>query len=274
MSDIDNKYRIKYKIGSGGFGKIFLGYDIETDKEVAIKTEFIKSCCSTGYLEYEYNIYKLLGKYKHISNVFLYTKQANNNILVLDLHGPSLGSIFRYHNKHFSIDTLNTISLQMVDVLEYIHSKNIIHRDLKPENFVISFRPDKIECVLIDFGLAKVYYENKEHIKYESINKFIGTYIYCSISAHNNMSQSRKDDLESICYILIYLFTGALPWYNLKTNNKKDRLKKIKEMKETIDIDILCKLCPQRIKEFVIYCKNLKFEEEPNYCYLRELLNK
>ena len=103
--------------------------------------------------------------------------------------------------------------------------------------------------------------------------KLIGTARFSSINAMEGLSQSRRDDLESFGYMLIYFLKGKLPWQNFMIKNKEERYNKIKQKKESIDINELCSDCPDEIAQYITYVKNLKYEEEPNYIYIKNLFN-
>ena len=163
----------------------------------------------------------------------------------------------------------------------YSNNKNIIHRDIKPSNFLFGNECSNNNLLyLIDFGLAKKYREcnNSKHYEINKEKRLIGTARFASINAMNGLSQSRRDDLESLGYVLIYFLKGKLPWQNLLIKNKEERYEKIRQIKNDIEIKDLCGECPWEIGEYITYVKNLKYEEEPNYDFMknifRNLLNK
>lgn len=92
----------------------------------------------------------------------------------------------------------------------------MIHRDIKPENYVIG-NEDITTLYMIDFGLAKYYRDQNDGKHIPNIEKkgLIGTARYASVNAHLGKEQSRRDDMISIGYVLIYLATGKLPWMNI-----------------------------------------------------------
>ena len=192
----------------------------------------------------------------------------------MELLGQSLEDLFQAQNKSFSIKTACMLGIQMIDRIEYVHSRKIIHRDIKPDNFVIG-RNDKSHIVyVLDFGLSKKYYSvsHKCHIPFIKGKKLTGTARYASINALSGFEQSRRDDLESIGYILMYFIRGSLPWQGLKINKKEDRYKKICEKKKETSAKDLCAGFPSEFETFVSYTRNLQFTEVPNYNYLRNLL--
>ena len=192
----------------------------------------------------------------------------------MELLGQSLENLFQAQNKSFSIKTACMLGIQMIDRIEYVHSRKIIHRDIKPDNFVIGRKDKSYIVYVLDFGLSKKYYSvsHKCHIPFIKGKKLTGTARYASINALSGFEQSRRDDLESIGYILMYFIRGSLPWQGLKINKKEDRYKKICEKKKETSAKDLCAGFPSEFETFVSYTRNLQFTEVPNYNYLRNLL--
>ena len=191
----------------------------------------------------------------------------------MELLGPSLENLFQKLNKKFSIKTSCMLGIQMIDRIEYIHSKKILHRDIKPDNFLIGRGNNSHIVYILDFGLSKKYWSSKrdEHIPFCTNKKLTGTARYASINALSGCEQGRRDDLESIGYIIMYFIRGNLPWQGLKINNKDDRYKKICDKKKATTAKELCDGYPKQLENFINYTRNLKFMEVPNYDYLRNL---
>ena len=192
----------------------------------------------------------------------------------MELLGQSLENLFQAQNKSFSIKTACMLGIQMIDRIEYIHSRKIIHRDIKPDNFVIGKGLKSHIVYVLDFGLSKKYWSSshKCHIPFCRGKKLTGTARYASINALSGCEQSRRDDLESIGYIIMYFIRGSLPWQGLKINRKDDRYKKICEKKKETSAKDLCSGFPSEFESFVSYTRNLQFTEVPNYNHLRNLL--
>lgn len=199
----------------------------------------------------------------------------------MELLGPSLEKLFNYCKRKFSLKTVLMIGERMLHRIEHMHQMCHIHRDLKPDNFVIDL-DHSAEIYLIDFGLARRYCQINddglvEHVKRVKLTSFTGTARYASISAQQQFTTSRKDDLESLAYILIYFAKGKLPWQSVPkvgTNGitAKQRKERILEIKMSTKVSDLCKGLPFEFQQFLNYCHNLEFEEAPAYGYLRHLL--
>ena len=166
------------------------------------------------------------------------------------------------------------LGIQIIDRIEWVHSKLVIHRDIKPDNFVMGRNEKNYIVYVLDFGLSKKYWSNKNncHIKFSQNKKLTGTARYASINALKGCEQSRRDDLEAIGYVLIYFLKGCLPWQGLKVNRKEDRYRKIYEKKKDTSAEELCNDLPKEFEEYVKYTRNLDFESKPDYNYLRGLL--
>ena len=128
---------------------------------------------------------------------------------------------------------------------------------------------------LIDFGIAKKYRSSRtgKHIKYKSFQTTNGSLIYMSINGNNCCEQSRRDDLESLGYTLIYLIKKTLPWkyIELLNINKRDKYRKVRDLKISTLPEELCSGLPKEFCDYIKYCRNLSFEQEPNYNYLKNL---
>ena len=162
---------------------------------------------------------------------------------------------------------------QIISRVDYIHSKNYIHRDIKPDNFLIGLGKKSNIVYLIDYGLAKKYRDPKtlHHIPYKENKNLTGTARYASIHSHLGIEQSRRDDLESICYLLIYFLKGGLPWQKMKANNKQEKYHKIMDKKMSTQSEIMCKGLPIEFSNFLNYVRSLRFEDKPDYSFLKKI---
>ena len=266
-----NKYTITRYISSGSFGDVFEAKHKTTEELVALKIP-IKTQERDGQksLLEEAKIYKQISnREKGIANMKVITSK-DKKIIVMDLLGPSLDYLLSKH-KHFSLKTIILLAISMIDCLKYIHNCGFLHRDLKPDNFVIGYTDIK-KLFCIDFGISTKYLtKNGNHKPFSNNKKFCGTARYASIAAHKNEEQSRKDDLESIGYILVYLYKGKLPWMGIKNKDKKERYRLIGEKKSATSEEDLCKGMPKEFIIFLKYARNLDYDEKPHYSALKNM---
>ncbi|XP_061398799.1 casein kinase I [Musca vetustissima] len=268
---VGGKYRLSRKIGSGSFGDIYLGISIQSGEEVAVKME--STSARHPQLQYEAKLYRILNGGVGIPRIRHHGKEKNFNILVMDLLGPSLEDLFNFCTRHFTIKTVLMLVDQMIGRLEYIHLKCFIHRDIKPDNFLMGIGRHCNKLFLIDFGLAKKYRDptTRAHIPYREDKNLTGTARYASINAHLGIEQSRRDDMESLGYVMMYFNRSVLPWQGMKATNKQQKYEKISEKKMSTPIEVLCKGFPAEFSMYLNYCRSLRFDEQPDYMYLRQL---
>jgi serine/threonine protein kinase len=161
----------------------------------------------------------------------------------------------------------------MIEILEFIHNKHVIHRDIKPDNFVIGLKEKRKYIYILDFGLSKKYRSSRtlQHYQIVKSKNLTGTARYASINALNGLTQSRRDDLEAVGYVLMYFLRGKLPWQGIPVKNKEDRYRKIMEKKIQTSPEELCQGFPNEFAEYINYTRKLHFEENPDYKKLRLL---
>ena len=254
MDIIGNKYKIGDMLGSGGYGTLFRAKNIRTNEEVAVKVEPINN--NTKLLKNETKIYQYLNSFcqKGIPKVLWYGSDKVNYYMVMELLGSSLKEV-----KNSTIQLklklkLKLIGIQIINRLELIHSKQLIHRDIKPENFLFGISKNEEVLYIIDFGFCKTYINNGIHIHNKKRDHIIGTPNFISIRVSEGEEPSRRDDLESVVYILYYLWNG-----DISVNDKQLFLNKEQKI-------------PCYMIQFFDYCRNLSFEENPDYSYLYNLL--
>ncbi|XP_004510406.1 casein kinase 1-like protein 2 [Cicer arietinum] len=269
---IGNKFRLGRKIGSGSFGEIYLGTNIQTNEEVGIKLENVKT--KHPQLLYEAKLYKLLQGGTGIPNIKWSGVEGEYNVLVMDLLGPSLEDLFNFCNRKLSLKTVLMLADQMINRVEFVHSKSFLHRDIKPDNFLMGLGRRANQVYVIDFGLAKKFRDSTthRHIPYRENKNLTGTARYASMNTHLGIEQSRRDDLESLGYVLMYFLRGSLPWQGLKAGTKKQKYERISEMKVSTSIESLCRGYPSEFASYFHYCRSLRFDDKPDYAYLKRLL--
>jgi len=266
---IFKKFRVLNHLSKGAFSDIYTGINIITKEKVAIKVE--ERFKIEKFLEAEcYFIFSL--KNIGIPKVISFGHNKEYDILVMPLLGKSLHEMQINENYNFEFKDICLIAIQVIERIQWVHSQKIIHRDIKPDNFLIGLNDPNI-LYLIDFGLSKKYRSSVtgNHIKYNKVKKFVGSLRYASVNALKLREQSRRDDLESIGYMLIFLIKGSLPWDNIKVENKRSSFYKISQFKQKLEPEILCRNLPKEFAEYIRYVKNLNFEEEPDYNYLKSL---
>ncbi|KAK4780990.1 hypothetical protein SAY87_017096 [Trapa incisa] len=272
---IGNKFRLGRKIGSGSFGEIYLGTNIVSNEEVAIKLEIVKT--KHPQLLYESKLYKILQGGTGIPNVRWFGIEGNYNVLVMDLLGPSLEDLFNFCSRKLSLKTVLMLADQMlsfqINRIEFVHAKSFLHRDIKPDNFLMGLGRRASQVYIIDFGLAKKYRDTSthQHIPYRENKNLTGTARYASMNTHLGIEQSRRDDLESLGFVLMYFLRGSLPWQGLKAGTKKQKYEKISEKKVATSIEALCRGYPSEFASYFHYCRSLRFDDKPDYAYLKRI---
>ena len=269
-----HKYTLMKKLGEGSFGRIYSAKENSTNNWYAIKLE--NKNRSQNLLESEAYIMSYLnGPRIPMVKSFGYT--GDYNVLIMELMGKSLEDLFEsMPTKKMSVRCVCNIGYQMIEIIEYVHNKHIVHRDIKPDNFVMGKGNKSKFLFLLDFGLAKKYRSSTTLKHYPLIKKkhLTGTARYASINALNGYTQSRRDDLEAIGYVLVYFLLGRLPWQGMLNKNKDERYMKIMEVKRDTDPHILCKNLPVEFEKYITYTRNLEYEQDPDYNMLKNLFLK
>lgn len=264
----------KHLLGLGSYASVYLGMDQKTNnKKVAIKIEKkpIK------HLELESKIIKYLQGGIGIPKYYDYFIKEPYAFLIMEYLNQDIKMYIKNsikNNIKIPNSTKVNVSIQMLNRIEFLHSQGFIHRDIKPENFCMGSPDNNIIIYLIDFGLCKRYINNdKKHNIYNENENFVGTLKFASVNAHLGVSLSRRDDLESLAYSIIYLFNdGKLPWDKVNSKSFEERNNLIMEIKDEISSDAIYRGLDNNLSAFLKYTKTLKFEETPNYQYLHDLL--
>ncbi|EFC43950.1 predicted protein [Naegleria gruberi] len=296
------------KIGNGAFGEVFLAVNSQTSDQQQTTTEYYavklelmptrnqQNMAGKQQLIYEAKVINyLFGTHSSnnssnmpqtpvvgIPRVYWYGSEGAYNIMVMDLLGPSLESLFKKCNRKFSLKTVLMLADQMIQRVEFTHRRNFVHRDIKPDNFLMGRKPSSSGQVssststtangnLSNFGLSKMYISDKGHIPLRKDKHLTGTARYASLNNHKGYEQSRRDDLESLGYVLLYFLRGTLPWQGLTGKTKEDHYNNIYNKKKNIKVVSLCKGLPIEFATYLNYTRGLKFFQEPDYLYLRNL---
>ncbi|GAB1311660.1 Casein kinase I isoform delta [Madurella fahalii] len=269
---VADRYRVDRKIGEGGFGLVYSGTDLQSGEEVAIKLTYIRD--DPEALRAEKDTYEALSGGVGIPRVRWFGQECDFYALVHDVLGPSLEDLFNYCDRKFSLKTILLIADQAISRIEYIHSKGFLHRDIKPDNFLMGIGRQGNILYTIDFGLAKEVSDAERRKNVEGL-PLGGTRRYASIRNHNGREQSWGDDLESLGYIFVYFARGTLPWQGLKAATEEERDERIKEIKESLSGEALCDgFLPREFATYIDYTRSLRFDDKPDYSYLRRLLRR
>ncbi|KAF8111584.1 hypothetical protein N665_0074s0111 [Sinapis alba] len=268
---IGGKFKLGRKIGSGSFGELYLGVNVQTGEEVAVKLESVKT--KHPQLHYESKLYMLLQGGSGIPNIKWYGVDGEYNVMVIDLLGPSLEDLFNYCNRKLSLKTVLMLADQIINRVEYMHTRGFLHRDIKPDNFLMGLGRKANQVYIIDFGLGKKYrdLQTHRHIPYRENKNLTGTARYASVNTHLGVEQSRRDDLEAVGYVLMYFLKGSLPWQGLKAGTRKQKYDRISEKKVSTPIEVLCRNQPSEFVSYFRYCRSLRFDDKPDYSYLKRL---
>ena len=266
------KYKLTRRIGSGSFGEVFIAENMDGD-EIAVKIED-KIQTPIPRIINEYKIYKYLRKHnfkKGIPRIYGYAETRNYTKMYMELLGPNLEILFNRSNRKFKLSTVLMIAIHMINLLRRLHNTKYIHRDIKPNNFLIGKKHRRDRLYIMDFGLSKKYIQNGKHIKYCDSRSLIGTARYASINMHRGIEPTRRDELESVGYMFIYFLNGVLPWQGLKKVKGIKHIDVIGYKKMNTPLNILCYNLPYCFRQYIEYCRNLKFAENPDYDYLCQL---
>lgn len=272
------RFRVERQLGSGGFGEVYRGVQESTGTPVAIKMERITG--RPSFLFHEARVMQDIQKktaadgLPAIALLKYFGQEGSYRMLIMELMGLSLEDIHE-KRRRFSLKTTLMLGIQMISRLEFLHSAGYIHRDLKPDNFLLGLGDQKNRIYLIDFGLSSRYLSpDGTHREDQAGKSFIGTARYASARTHEGFSQSRRDDIEQLVYVLIYLYRGRLPWSGLQIADRDEKERKIGSMKRNMPFGEICRGCPHLFVLLLNYSRKMRFDEEPAYEMMRGLFRK
>lgn len=269
------RYIIKQKLGAGSFGEIYRGEDKETGQSVAIKFEPAKT--RVPQLCYESKLYNIFRNGVNVPKFYWYGTENNYNEMVVELLGKSLEDLAgQFPHHRLSLKTVLMLADQMLSAVQYLHLMNFIHRDIKPDNFIMGIGKNSNKVMVIDFGLSKKYRDphSHQHIKYTEHKDLTGTARYASLAALKGIEQSRRDDLEALGFVWLYLLRGDLPWMGLDANNRRQKYDKICQVKAETTFESLCNGFPEEFVRYFYNVRSLRFVDEPDYSHFRKMFRK
>ena len=272
---------------------MFLGSHRVSGEQVAIKLEPLAA--AHPQLPHEARLYRSLAGEGVCKMHWHGQTDDGHYAIIMDLLGPSLEDLHQRCQSSFTLSTTLQLGVTLMDRFELIHSRGIVHRDVKPQNLAVRLQPCVAQAaaataherdhrpderagpsasfgglMVIDFGLARAFYTSEGHISLRKHQGRAGTARYASMNTHRGLTQSRRDDLESIGYLLIFLHRGRLPWQGIKAATRKEKHLKICDAKSRTPLVELCAAMPGML-EYLSYVRKLSFDAEPNYGYLRGL---
>ena len=255
-------YELREELGSGTYGEVYLARSPQ--QTVALK---VASSDASSSLETEYYVLGQLQGRRHFPRVYDYGRAGPYFYMALEPLGPSLKALLRSTGKPLNFQLWTQVWLQGLEALRTLHKTGYLHRDIKPHNILVG--RENSDIYLIDFGLARAYFNGGVHIKRGETSIVKGTYHFASRNVINYITHSRRDDIESLVLSLLYLHSnGALPWSGMRARNETELLRKIYAEMNRVTAAELCGNAPREIFQTLEYVRGLEFEEEPDYSYL------
>ena len=255
-----NKYKLLEKLSQGSFGKVFKAENIRTREIVAIKTE-VKTKEQKS-LKMEAKIYQYLANIDGFPQLKWFGATNNVTYLVTNLLEHSLTNIVKKYGR-LSLKTVLLLGIQMIERLETLHNHYLVHRDIKPDNFMINISDKTNKIYLIDFGFCKRYNHDGNHIEFKMNKTLIGTPNYVSLNVHKGCEPSRRDDLESCLYVMIYMLFGK--FFSIESQSENSNISPLKIL--VLKKEQLTNI-PRFLTVAMNYVRTLKFEEDPDYQYI------
>ncbi|KAH7907916.1 kinase-like domain-containing protein [Hygrophoropsis aurantiaca] len=267
-------YQTTKMLGSGSFGNIFSAFHVLTGEEVALKVEMLTGKPDeTCALPYEAQVYRLLRGHTGLPLLRWYGMDGGAHVLILDKLGVNLQQLRRLCRGTLSLRSVCALALQMLDRVEFVHSRGVIIRDIKPENFAMGVGARVNAVHLFDLGLAKLFVDpcTGRHIPPREGRVELGTPRYASYNVHFGREQSRRDDLEALGNTLLFLLHGRLPWQGIYAPSIKAKLLRIGEMKAGAPFRELLARSPVEFTRYFSHVRGLGFEEKPDYAMLARI---
>ena len=270
----EQKTRLLKLINGGSFGQIFLGETVNGAEKVAVKIEHPGQ---SEQLLYEGQVYRKLEGGPGIPRVWWYGMHGSMfNVLVMDLLGPSLQDLFSEMGHKFSLKTVLLLVDQMLDTLHYVHHRDFVHRDISANNFMMGIGENAHKLYLVDFGLAKRFnaspgWNTKRTMMFKYVRPMVGTARFCSIFCHHGQEESRRDDMESLGYLWLYLLRGRLPWQGVEAATSVEKIEAILSLKVNTPLAELCAGVPEEFLTYMTFVRGMAQYDVPNYKAIKNM---
>lgn len=257
------------ELGRGSFGTVDLVRDPTDGEQYARKSEPLDA--KVPQLELEWKVYRKLLGVPGVPVAYAMWKQDGYQRMAMQALGPSLAKCLSTITRW---DVMHWIFPSALRIIEAVHNKELLHRDIKPENMLTGLSGlASRELFIVDFGLCKRYrMDHTDHIPYCDGKHLTGTERYASIWTHEGKQQSRRDDLESLGYVCIYLIRRFLPWSDPKGETRAERQAEILRIKKTMPLEELCEGLPPAFLHYFRAVRALSFDQAPDYALLRGYL--
>jgi len=260
-------------LGKGGFAFVFQGWDHLTGGLVAIKVENKERKNASRSIKKEYRfLVKLNAAKAPVPKPVWCGRCEDRRVMVMQRLGDSLSDYFKLCGKRFSLQTTICVAIELLKILESLHNTGLLHRDIKLQNFLVGYE-SHTDFFVCDFGLSDYFInqQTQKHIPRTKGHSRYGTVRYASLNNHKGVEQSRRDDLESLGFVLLYAVRGNLPWQTIRDEDRRQKWAKVYEMKRSTTVESLCENLPHVFQDYMNTVRLLDFEERPDYDKLRKM---
>ena len=277
---LKRRWRFIRRIGQEPSSEVYTAFDFQTNAHVAVRVEVMGKM---QQLSKEASVLNFLAKQQKqppgIPKV-IWTgtdkSEERCGFLVTEHLGPSLAMLLRYCGGRFRLKTVLMIADATLELIEFLHSANFVHRNINLSSLIMGMYQNSHVVHLTNFGHCQLFCDPKTscHSNYKEVKEPNINGVYLSINGHAGIELSRRDDLESLGYVLIHMLGGGLPWIGVDGTDKAFNIQKIGERKRKFPVELYCKEMPEEFSIYMNYVRNLAFEEKPDYFYLRKLFNR
>lgn len=259
---LDGRFLLQGVIGQGSFCTVYQATDQHRLKPVAVKV--LKDSQMRSSFLTEVKAMQLLRSQSGIPHCYSYGTAGKHHYLAMELMSTDIMRVLQA-NGPFPACLLVQIAIEAIKSLEKVHSAGLLHLDLKPDNLGVRSKHGKITCFLLDFGLSERYINNGQHWKYSESYPFHGNAVFASSNILIGRKPSRRDDLESLIYVLVYLAKASLPWSLCNSHSYTLQKAQIAAEKDKLTAGRVCRDLPFAFARVLEQVRALRFEERPGY---------